>query len=607
MKTIQLHVFFFVLLSSFLLANVIHVPGNTSTIQAGINIANNGDTVLVADGTYFENINFKGKAITVASQFIVNGDTTHIDSTVIDGSQSSHPDSSSVVYFISGEDTTSILCGFTITGGTGLVAAPGISKIGGGIACLNSGAKVINNCIKNNEVIASDLITNGGGIAAGPPGNTSWVVVKNNVIRDNSNTNTNANGQANGGGILITANAIVTENIIEYNTVKSIHQMAWGGGIFLSGDPALPLSQYCINNKIQHNKALSPIGTFEDGALGGGLVVFSTSKAIIKNNDIIYNEVESNTSLNIDCYGAGVILQNQTDSTIFAENYVAFNTAINNSFCRGAGIAIWHYSITGSPRIIKNIIANNTGGNQGGGVYIGGHVDNSARLINNAIVNNSAVQGGAVYIGWNNDYVSYPIIENSILWGNGSSIFINTGGVSATYSDVEGGWTGTGNIDADPLFSDTLFHLGPGSPCIDAGNPSHSCNDSDGTRNDMGRYGGFRDSLIYHLTGLFEFSNGNNYPENYTLSQNYPNPFNPSTTIEFSIPKTEKVTLKIYNLLGQEVATLISEKLTPRNYKYTWDASGFASGIYYYKIEAGSPSTGSGQGFVQIRKLILMK
>ena len=85
----------------------------------------------------------------------------------------------------------------------------------------------------------------------------------------------------------------------------------------------------------------------------------------------------------------------------------------------------------------------------------------------------------------------------------------------------------------------------------------------------------------------------------FSLKQNYPNPFNPVTNIEFSIPKTESVTLKIYNLLGQEVTTLVSDKLTAGIYKYAWDASGFASGIYYYKIEAGK--------FMRFKKMILIK
>ena len=88
-------------------------------------------------------------------------------------------------------------------------------------------------------------------------------------------------------------------------------------------------------------------------------------------------------------------------------------------------------------------------------------------------------------------------------------------------------------------------------------------------------------------------------PNRFILEQNYPNPFNPSTTFEFSIPKTEFVTLKIYNLLGQEIATLVEKQLTAGSYSYFWDATGFASGVYYSKIEV--------ENYTQTRKLILMK
>lgn len=88
-------------------------------------------------------------------------------------------------------------------------------------------------------------------------------------------------------------------------------------------------------------------------------------------------------------------------------------------------------------------------------------------------------------------------------------------------------------------------------------------------------------------------------PARFMLQQNYPNPFNPVTNIEFSIPNVEFVTLKIYNTLGQEVVKLISERLTAGTYKYEWDASGLASGVYLYRIEAGD--------YLEVKKMVLIK
>ncbi len=88
-------------------------------------------------------------------------------------------------------------------------------------------------------------------------------------------------------------------------------------------------------------------------------------------------------------------------------------------------------------------------------------------------------------------------------------------------------------------------------------------------------------------------------PVEFSLSQNYPNPFNPATTIKFGIPQTTSVTLKIYDALGSEVETLIDEKLEPGYYKHIWDASRFASGVYFYRIIAGT--------FVKTKKLMILK
>jgi hypothetical protein len=89
-------------------------------------------------------------------------------------------------------------------------------------------------------------------------------------------------------------------------------------------------------------------------------------------------------------------------------------------------------------------------------------------------------------------------------------------------------------------------------------------------------------------------------PKTYFLTDAYPNPFNPTTNIELSILKSGFVSLKIYNLLGQEVATLVSENLAAGTYKYTWNAFGFTSGVYFYRLEVNT-------GFVQTKKLVLLK
>jgi ligand-binding sensor domain-containing protein len=88
-------------------------------------------------------------------------------------------------------------------------------------------------------------------------------------------------------------------------------------------------------------------------------------------------------------------------------------------------------------------------------------------------------------------------------------------------------------------------------------------------------------------------------PNGFMLYQNYPNPFNPTTTIDYSIPKESFVTIKVYDALGREVTTLVSEEKNTGEYSVKFNGSKLASGIYFYKITAGS--------FVQTKKMILMK
>jgi uncharacterized delta-60 repeat protein len=108
-------------------------------------------------------------------------------------------------------------------------------------------------------------------------------------------------------------------------------------------------------------------------------------------------------------------------------------------------------------------------------------------------------------------------------------------------------------------------------------------------------------------------------PINYDLEQNYPNPFrseatfparsggNPGTTIAFSLPRPSYVTLKVYNILGAEVATLVAGNLSAGKHQAAWNARGMAGGVYFYRLQAGDASPGSAQRFVATRKLILLQ
>ena len=104
----------------------------------------------------------------------------------------------------------------------------------------------------------------------------------------------------------------------------------------------------------------------------------------------------------------------------------------------------------------------------------------------------------------------------------------------------------------------------------------------------------YNNSLTIVLKGNDSFS-----PLSYKLNQNYPNPFNPTTIISFSIPIQEKVSLKVYNILGVEVSTLLNEVQTAGNYSIRFDAKNLPSGIYFYELRTGN--------FRNVRKMILLK
>lgn len=288
------------------LANIINVPADYSTIQQAINAAANGDTVLVANGQYFEGINFYGKAILVASNFIYDSLETTIGSTIIDADSLGDADTASVVCFVNGEDSSSIIQGFTIRNGIGTPVGV-VGRNGGGIYCYSSSPT-----IKNN-VIADNSASRGAGISCYL---NSAPKIHNNTIKDNS-------ADHEGGGIYCyKSSPSVTGDTIVGNSAND------GGGIHCY-DNSSPEVSY---NVISYN--------YSD-MYGAGINCFSYSSPVVSHN-IMRRDYSDNDGGAICCYG-------QSAATI------TNNTMDRNHANEGAGIFT-----SNSACVIKNNIVSNS-------------------------------------------------------------------------------------------------------------------------------------------------------------------------------------------------------------------------------------------------------
>jgi len=427
--------------------------GDYLTIQEGIDSAYNGDVVIAKEGTYYENINFNGKNITVASLFFVMQDTSYISQTIIDGSQNGN-----VVTFDSGENSTGVLIGFTVTNGS--------AYSGGGIYCDSSEPTLTNVTITGNSA------SFGGGIHCI---DSSPTLTNVKITENNASTHC-------GGGIYCDNSSPSLENVTITGNSARI-----GGGIhFANSSPSL-------NN----------VTLIENNASKGGGIYCYYSDLTLSNVTITGNSATGT----ISGYGGGGIYCDNSSPSL--ENVTISGNSATGTYIDGGGICCYYSSpslnsvtITGnsandggggihcydsSPSLTNVTISENTASNSGGGIHC--YYVSNPSLTNVTITGNTASNsGGGICCNIN----SLPSLLNCILWNDSpQEIYVSSGSVTATYSDIQGGWTGTGNIDSNPLFINSgNFHLQSGSPCIDAGNPSSQYNDPDGTRNDMGAYGG---------------------------------------------------------------------------------------------------------------------
>jgi predicted GH43/DUF377 family glycosyl hydrolase len=593
--------------SQFTAGIVRRVPAQYPTIQAAINAAANNDTVLVSDGKYYENIRFNGKRIIVGSTYLTTGDTSHISKTIIDGSHATNPDSSSVVYFIDGEDTNSVLCGFTITGGRGTILQRFPSLEGGGVLCYESGARLTRNIITGNTL--SDNLDRYGvfgvGVSADGTGHEVLLMEGNTVT---GNSATSVTHSASGGGIgMLLMKGILRQNVITDNSLVTQTTSFWaaGGGIY--GEQGTLIAD---GNVIARNKALCPNITGGYMASGGGVFI-EAMDLDFRNNRVISNVAQSSSSK--PAVGGGLLMfandLSEFRNCSVTGNYFASNQAWGSGATSGGGIDVYNEN----PRIENNIIVKNMA-SQGGGVGI--HRDISATgsptLINNTIAFNRATGGfgGGIY----SRVSPSPVVINTIAWGDTGTheIYVSgITGISVRNCDIQGGWPNDPtSINFDPMFVDTTYRLSESSECIGKGIDSTQINSLWYRAPESDFYGSSRPNPAWSKPDIGACENPRENPLGvdqesaglplvFALEQSYPNPFNPKTVISSQLPVASNVKLIVYDVLGREIAVLVNERRAAGSYQDGFDGTGLASGVYFYRLTAGS--------FIRSRTMLLLK
>jgi len=500
----------------------IRVPTDFPTIQNAINAAQSGDIIKVAKGIYNENVLFLGTTdISLQGGYAPDFSTRDPQKQVstIDGGGID----STVIFFAS---TGSTIDGFKITngqavdwgweegyGGGGIAcyyAAPNITNniitknrtvssgtygtgMGGGIYAIYSTPRIINNTISFNETSGSETSGGGGGIALFKI--KAGTIVEGNIVNNNLTTFT-------GGGIqCLLSDATISDNTITRNIAG-----VYGGGIYiLSGSP------HIIKNIITSNQATDKgggiasdfsSGMYEENDIsenqadfGGGIFCTgSETTPLIKKNTITGNqasdgggvafmEADGNFIGNIvngnkAVHGGGIYCFGMTppiSNTVIAENQSQFGGAV---LCA-----------ISNPSVSNSIFAGNLASSYGAAF----HCTTSSPIINNCtFVRNRAKQYGMIIL-----YASSnPQISNSIFWENKGDIIPDTTTQPIfTYTHIsDPRFKGKkGNIFQNPFFVNLEagdYNLVQGSPCMNSGNPVLSENDPDGTRNDMGAFGG---------------------------------------------------------------------------------------------------------------------
>lgn len=403
-----------------LLAEILNVPNTYQTIQAGINAALTGDTVLVEPGTYPENINYNGKNIIVASLYLTNPDTAIISQTIIDGGFLG-----SVVKFENDEDSTAVLQGFTLTNGFTMGG-------GGGIMCNSTSSPTLKNL---------RIISNIGGVGGGLFcfGATSPHLVEV-IFENNSALNS-------GGGIYCENNAEIS---LERVIISANASNQDGGGIYLKNNVRANLSDVTIdgNNSVSFGGglycAISCTLNLENVMImlneceqdGGGIYLYDSCEVTLLQDTLISNiagsgggiycEKNSNLTVSssliednvVDFYGGGVYVQES--NSIFNGCSLQRNSAMD-----GGGI---YYETNATLNFSNGIISGNNAENWGGGIYCD---ESNTILTGTRVQNNSASLGGGIFSGSN---ITSTFTDVTI---SGNKASTNGGGISLLESTLD--------------------------------------------------------------------------------------------------------------------------------------------------------------------------
>lgn len=318
--------------SSAIQSAVINVPADQPTIQDGINAAQHGDVVLVAEGEYRETVSFMGKEIIVAGLYYQDQDTSHISKTIISAPENIDPANGSIVSFVNSESHESVLIGFTITGGVGTAFGNG-QRGGGGIFIDRAAPQILHNIIKEN-FLENDLsgYTLGGGICITQSNHLEFVIIDGNWV--DSNDIAASGASVFGGGIFAGANVKILNNHITNNSVTysgASVQVASGGGVCCKHEPNESLMDAIISdNIIENNYVKSSKASFPAG------VDLLVTRPIFTDNIVRANVINSPSQNNIP----GMRILSHTDSLLVEGNTFSENKVEGNARSVGGALTI---------------------------------------------------------------------------------------------------------------------------------------------------------------------------------------------------------------------------------------------------------------------------